>query len=54
MAKEQERKTPKRKSIMVDVSPETHARVKIRATQKGMTIRDFVLELVEQELSKKA
>ncbi|MBI4509202.1 MAG: toxin-antitoxin system HicB family antitoxin [Deltaproteobacteria bacterium] len=50
---EKEKKTKARKKrLLLDISPELHREVKVRAAQKDMSIREFVVQALEKELRK--
>jgi len=40
---------PKLKRLIFDVPPELHRQVKVRAAERGMTMRSFVMRLLERE-----
>lgn len=38
------------KTITMRVDEKLHTEIKIKATQKGITIKDYILELVKKDL----
>jgi len=41
------------KNIAFQVDDKFHTEIKIKATQQGKTIKDYIMELIKQDLSKK-
>jgi len=41
------------KNVAFLVTEETHKKIKMEATAQGMTIKDYILSLIERDLSKK-
>lgn len=48
----EEANNPKNKRITFEVTEAQHQEIKIRATKKGMTIKEYMIALVESELKK--
>jgi plasmid stability protein len=50
MAAAKKKPAPKKgKRLVVDLSDETHRKLKMRATAEGLSIRDYVLALLKEK-----
>lgn len=41
-----------RKSIVIRVEPDFHKKVKIHATEMGITIQEYLISLIEKDLER--
>ena len=41
-----------KKAINIQVTKDEHTEIKIRAAQQGLTIKEYILALVEKDLNK--
>jgi predicted DNA binding CopG/RHH family protein len=49
---QEEANNPKSKRVTFEVTEAQHQEIKIRATKKGMTIKEYMIALVEEELKR--
>lgn len=41
------------KTITIRISDDLHKKIKIKIAQKGISLKDYILKLIEQDMSEK-